>query len=59
MKLILYVQCHRPDDGEMRLCLADDIRSKVIAESMVAREQKRYGHWPAMLDIRRWEIEDE
>jgi hypothetical protein len=56
MKVVVYVKHHR-GDGEMRICLDDDVKSRKIAEAIVRREKARFKDEPKMLRIRRWEIE--
>lgn len=58
MKLIVYVKCHNPENGEMRLCLEDDVKSVEIGEALIAREKKRYRDEPGMLERRRYEVEE-
>jgi hypothetical protein len=58
VKVVLYVKCHRPEDGEMRLCLDSEVKSAEIAEAIIAREKVRYKDEPEMAERRRYEIED-
>lgn len=57
MKVVVYVK-HFHGEGEMRLCLEDDVKSREIAEAIIRREQARYKDQPVMLSWRRWEVEE-
>ena len=58
MQLVVYIQCHRPGDGEMRLSLIRGILNRKTAEILRTKEEQR--RWTKIdRDMRRWAIEEE
>ena len=58
MQLVVYIQCHRSGDGEMRLSLIRGIQDRMTAEILREKEERR--KWAKVdRDMRRWEIEEE
>lgn len=59
IKVCVYVKCHKPEDGEMRLCIEQNAKSLEVAQRIIEIEKSRFRRpkYAHLAPYRRWEIE--